>query len=99
MKAKAIAKECGIFQKGGIAMTGERFRNMSEQERIEIAPRLQVLARSSPKDKQVLVKLLKDLGETVAVTGDGTNDGPALKMAVKFFLTVGCGFCNGNHRN
>jgi Ca2+-transporting ATPase len=38
-----------------------------------------VLARSSPQDKYVLVKLLKKLGEIVAVTGDGTNDAPALK--------------------
>ncbi|PWW77009.1 calcium-translocating P-type ATPase [Tuber magnatum] len=40
-----------------------------------------VLARSSPEDKRILVRRLKELGETVAVTGDGTNDGPALKMA------------------
>ena len=47
----------------------------------EIIPRLQVLARSSPEDKRILVKRLKRLHETVAVTGDGTNDGPALKAA------------------
>lgn len=46
-----------------------------------IIPRLQVLARSSPSDKQLLVNRLKHLGEIVAVTGDGTNDGPALKSA------------------
>ena len=40
-----------------------------------------MLARSSPTDKQLLVGRLKELGEVVAVTGDGTNDGPALKMA------------------
>lgn len=39
----------------------------------------QVLARSSPKDKYILVQTLKKLGEVVAVTGDGTNDAPALK--------------------
>ncbi|KAG5463350.1 MAG: hypothetical protein BJ554DRAFT_8289 [Olpidium bornovanus] len=44
-------------------------------------PKLRVLARSSPKDKQILVEHLKSLGETVAVTGDGANDGPALKAA------------------
>ena len=40
---------------------------------------LQVLARSSPQDKHTLVSLLKKQGEVVAVTGDGTNDAPALK--------------------
>merc|ERR1712036_106998 len=47
----------------------------------EILPRLAVLARSSPQDKQILVQKLRSLDETVAVTGDGTNDGPALKAA------------------
>ena len=40
---------------------------------------MQVLARSSPQDKYTLVQLLKKCGEIVAVTGDGTNDAPALK--------------------
>ncbi len=44
-------------------------------------PRLQVLARSTPIDKHTLVKRLKELGEVVAVTGDGTNDAPALNEA------------------
>ena len=46
-----------------------------------IIPRLQVLARSSPEDKRILVARLKKLGDVVAVTGDGTNDGPALRTA------------------
>ena len=46
-----------------------------------VVPRLDVLARSSPEDKRILVAFLKKQGETVAVTGDGTNDGPALKTA------------------
>ncbi|KAI3661475.1 hypothetical protein MP638_007205 [Amoeboaphelidium occidentale] len=79
--AKAIATKCGILMKGGIALEGPRFRNMSVEEMDAILPRLQVLARSSPNDKQILVQRLKALNETVAVTGDGTNDGPALKMA------------------
>ena len=80
--AKAIATKCGIYQKGyGYAMEGSKFRTLSTEEMDRILPRLQVLARSSPTDKQLLVGRLKELGETVAVTGDGTNDGPALKMA------------------
>jgi len=81
LTAKAIATECGIFTRGGIVMEGPRFRTLSPAQMDQIIPRLQVLARSSPEDKRILVKRLKELGETVAVTGDGTNDGPALKMA------------------
>lgn len=79
--AKAIATECGIFTEGGVAMEGPDFRKLSKTSMDQIIPRLQVLARSSPEDKRILVKRLKDLGETVAVTGDGTNDAPALKTA------------------
>lgn len=79
--ARAIATECGIFTKGGVIMEGPKFRTLSKAQMNEVVPRLQVLARSSPEDKRILVKKLKELGETVAVTGDGTNDGPALKMA------------------
>ncbi|KAL4876710.1 hypothetical protein BJY04DRAFT_222885 [Aspergillus karnatakaensis] len=78
--ARSIAIECGIFT-DGIIMEGPEFRNLSEAELDRIIPRLQVLARSSPDDKRVLVSRLKALGETVAVTGDGTNDAPALKAA------------------
>lgn len=83
LTAKAIAKECGIYKReqGGIAMEGPEFRRLGEKELKEVVPKLQVLARSSPEDKRVLVKTLKELGETVAVTGDGTNDAPALKLA------------------
>jgi Ca2+-transporting ATPase len=79
--AKAIASECGIYTAGGIAMDGPTFRKLSEDQLDLVIPRLQVLARSSPDDKQVLVRHLKKLGETVAVTGDGTNDAFALKAA------------------
>ena len=62
-------------------MEGPIFRQLNDQEMQEIVPRLQVLARSSPEDKMVLVEKLKEMGQTVGVTGDGTNDGPALKTA------------------
>jgi Ca2+-transporting ATPase len=62
-------------------MEGPTFRNLGEAEMNEILPNLQVLARSSPEDKRILVTRLRALGEIVAVTGDGTNDGPALKAA------------------
>ncbi|KAF8150651.1 calcium-transporting ATPase [Crassisporium funariophilum] len=81
LTARSIATQCGIFTKGGIIMEGPVFRQLSQQEMIEIVPRLQVLARSSPEDKKILVETLKMTGEIVGVTGDGTNDGPALKTA------------------
>jgi Ca2+-transporting ATPase len=78
--AKAIATDCGIYT-GGIVMEGPRFRTLSDEEFKDVLPQLQVLARSSPEDKRILVTKLRDMGEIVAVTGDGTNDGPALKAA------------------
>lgn len=79
--ARAIATECGIYTEGGVVMEGPDFRKLGRIEMDKMLPRLQVLARSSPDDKRILVKRLKALGETVAVTGDGTNDAPALKAA------------------
>ncbi|KAJ5135625.1 ATPase P-type K/Mg/Cd/Cu/Zn/Na/Ca/Na/H-transporter [Penicillium bovifimosum] len=81
MTAKAIAQECGIYTPGGIAIEGPKFRKLSTRQMNQIIPRLQVIARSSPDDKKILVNQLKKLGETVAVTGDGTNDAQALKNA------------------
>lgn len=79
--ANAIATQCGIKTPDGLVMEGPKFRQLSYEKMDELLPRLQVLARSSPDDKQILVSRLKHLGETVAVTGDGSNDGPALKIA------------------
>jgi len=81
MTAKAIAEDCGILVPGGVVMEGPTFRKLSKRDMDAIIPKLCVLARSSPDDKRKLVKRLKELGETVAVTGDGTNDAPALKTA------------------
>ncbi|KAJ7837021.1 Ca-transporting ATPase [Mycena olivaceomarginata] len=81
LTARSTAIRCGIFSPGGIIMEGAVFRDLSLEEKIEIVPRLQVLARSSPKDKKILVETLKHIGEVVSVTGDGTNDDLALKTA------------------
>lgn len=62
-------------------MEGPHFRSLSPEIMKAIAPRLQVLARSSPDDKRLLVETLKERNDIVGVTGDGTNDGPALKTA------------------
>uniref|UniRef100_A0A8C2H0M5 Calcium-transporting ATPase n=1 Tax=Cyprinus carpio TaxID=7962 RepID=A0A8C2H0M5_CYPCA len=94
--ARAIATKCGILQPGEdfLCLEGKDFNQQIrndkgevEQERLDkVWPKLRVLARSSPTDKHTLVKGIIDstVGETrqvVAVTGDGTNDGPALKKA------------------
>ena len=65
----------------GVAMEGPEFRALTNEQLMEIIPTLEVLARSSPEDKFRLVKTLKALGEVVSVTGDGTNDAPAMKEA------------------
>ncbi|KAH8422449.1 uncharacterized protein LDX57_000204 [Aspergillus melleus] len=78
--AKAIATDCGIYT-GGVVMEGPHFRTLTDEQFAATLPRLQVLARSSPEDKRILVTRLREMGEIVAVTGDGTNDGPALKAA------------------
>ncbi|KAH7573854.1 hypothetical protein JRO89_XS03G0215200 [Xanthoceras sorbifolium] len=84
--AKAIATECGIFRpdhdlSGGVVVEGEEFRNYTQEERMEKVDNICVMARSSPFDKLLMVQCLKLKGLVVAVTGDGTNDAPALKEA------------------
>ncbi|KAG2579712.1 hypothetical protein PVAP13_6NG266662 [Panicum virgatum] len=80
--AKAIARECGILTEGGVAIEGPDFRVKGEEELHELIPKIQVMARSSPLDKHTLVKHLRTtFDEVVAVTGDGTNDAPALHEA------------------
>jgi len=81
--AKAIALDAGIISgdEDEIVMEGNEFRKMNDADMKYMLPRLRVLARAVPEDKRILVQALKQLGETVAVTGDGTNDAPALKLA------------------
>lgn len=89
LTASKIARECNILNDSGIALEGPAFRALSLEEKIQIIPRMQVLARSSPSDKHTLVTILKSLGEVVAVTGDGTNDAPAMKAAdISFAMGV-----------
>ncbi|TKY62412.1 Calcium-transporting ATPase 12 [Spatholobus suberectus] len=84
--ATAIATECGILDHDGHVNAGEvvegvEFRNYTEAERMEKVDKIRVMARSSPLDKHLMVQCLKKKGHVVAVTGDGTNDAPALKEA------------------
>ncbi|KAI9502179.1 PMCA-type calcium-translocating P-type ATPase [Coemansia spiralis] len=79
--ARAIARDAGILTKGGHALTGPQWRKMTPDQQHAVLPRLQVMARSSPMDKQIMVERLQERNEVVAMTGDGTNDSPALKLA------------------
>lgn len=84
--AKAIATECGILRPGddafnGAIVEGAEFRSYTPEERLQRVETIRVMARSSPFDKLLMVQCLKQKGHVVAVTGDGTNDAPALKEA------------------
>jgi Ca2+ transporting ATPase len=94
--ARSIATACGILKPGGdfLALEGKEFNarirdsngQVSQQKLDQIWPKLRVMARAQPSDKYVLVKGIIDSKSTknrevVAVTGDGTNDAPALKKA------------------
>ncbi|CAL9769376.1 unnamed protein product [Musa acuminata subsp. burmannicoides] len=84
--AKAIALECGILDTSEdltepTIIEGRAFRALSETAREAIAEKISVMGRSSPNDKLLLVQALRKKGHVVAVTGDGTNDAPALHEA------------------
>jgi P-type Ca2+ transporter type 2C len=78
--ARAIAQESGILQ-GGTVITGAEYRFLTKEEQTKVSQELDVMARAEPMDKLLLVEALQRNGEVVAVTGDGTNDAPALKHA------------------
>lgn len=62
-------------------ITGEQWETLSDEEAYERAKDIRVMSRARPTDKQRLVAMLQKRGEVVAVTGDGTNDAPALHYA------------------
>ena len=78
--AKAIAEDSGLLT-GGVVVDGKEFRSLSADQQVEVAQNLDVMARAEPMDKLLLVQALQKSGDVVAVTGDGTNDAPALKNA------------------
>jgi len=83
--ARHIAKQCGILTCADhVCMTGGEFRELSDEDKKKLLPRLRVLARSKPADKEELVHWYRTQNspkDIVAVTGDGANDALALKDA------------------
>ena len=78
--ASAISRQLGLLNPD-IALTGLDLENLSDDELRERLDEVNVFARVSPEDKLRLVSLLQERGLTVAMTGDGVNDAPALKRA------------------
>lgn len=79
--ALAIAKELGIARKASECMTGEDLQALSDEKLRERLKTVNVFARVSPEHKVRIVKILKHMGNIVAMTGDGVNDAPSLRMA------------------
>ena len=80
--ASAIGREIGLLKAaGGRVITSAEFQAMPDPQAREAVGDMVILARARPLDKLRLVRLLQERGEVVAVTGDGTNDAPALKRA------------------
>ncbi|AFZ79435.1 p-type ATPase family member protein [Theileria equi strain WA] len=86
--AEAISRQVGIIRDDGkegvnyFSYTGKEFEDLApEDQKLVLSVESLVFSRTEPKHKQNIVSILKELGETVAMTGDGVNDAPALKMA------------------
>jgi Ca2+-transporting ATPase len=91
--AKEIGRQIGIWNESDnlhSIITGTDFENLSDEDALKRVEHLKIMCRARPTDKQRLVQLLQQRGEIVAVTGDGTNDAPALNYA-QVGLSMGSG--------
>lgn len=82
--AKEIARQIGLYNIADLdeaIITGPEFAALTKEELLERVDKLRIVARARPMDKKRLVEILQSKGEVVAVTGDGTNDAPALNVA------------------
>ena len=79
--ARAIANELHMLDDAHIAVEAADIEKLTDEELKEALKKIQVIARSTPLVKMRVVKLLKEQGNVVAVTGDGINDAPAIKHA------------------
>lgn len=91
--AREIARQIGLWTDetpDSASITGPEFEALSEEEALNRVQGLKIMSRARPTDKQRLVRLLQEKDEVVAVTGDGTNDAPALNFA-QVGLSMGTG--------
>ena len=91
--ATEIARQVGVWtadDNDTHRITGSEFAALTDEEALEVITELKIMSRARPTDKQRLVQLLQQKGEVVAVTGDGTNDAPALNFA-QVGLSMGSG--------
>lgn len=92
--AREIGRRIGLWDEAAdtadAIITGPQFAALSDDELLRRVRGIKIIARARPMDKKRLVEALQDLGEVVAVTGDGTNDAPALKAA-QVGLSMGSG--------
>ncbi|CAE8740988.1 unnamed protein product, partial [Polarella glacialis] len=91
--AESVAQKIGILQStdnlSRKSFTGKEFDDLSDTDKVKVLEHIMaerdiegaVFSRTEPKHKQVIVKILKSIGEITAMTGDGVNDAPALKQA------------------
>lgn len=92
--AREIGRQVGLWMESDDPerqmITGKEFNLMTDEELMERISDLKIMSRARPSDKERLVRLLQERGEVVAVTGDGTNDAPALNRA-QIGLSMGDG--------
>ena len=81
LTAISVAREIGMWKDGSVALTGIDLDKMSDEELEKVVENVTVYARVSPAHKYRIVKALKRRGHVVAMTGDGVNDAPALKLS------------------
>lgn len=79
--AESIGVHTGIINYGDEIITGEQIDKHTDQDLLKILPKVKIFARTNPFQKHRIVKLYQQLGEVIAVTGDGVNDAIALKQA------------------
>jgi Ca2+-transporting ATPase len=88
--AMAVAESLGWKVEEDEAITGGDINNLSDEELLAVLPKIKIFARVTPEDKLRIGKLYQQMGEVVAMTGDGVNDAPALK-AMDIGISLGSG--------